>query len=151
SEHAGGGHLPPAWREFDILSLLGCPRELAEERLRAADVILGYGGSHHWLAHARTPTGLAPVPRELLPARVYVGWSAGSMIFSRLQAAAADAFGDDEVRRFGLASSAPAVPLFDWFLMPHLGADYLPGQTAEWAARHASLLGGESWFLDDET
>jgi dipeptidase E len=139
------------WAEFDVLSLLGAPRGIVEERLRAADVILGYGGSNHWLAHAWVASGLAPLLRELLDEKVYVGWSAGSMIFSRLQEAAAAAFGDDEVREFGLESSAAAVPLFDWFLMPHLGADYLPEQTPEWATRHAPLLGGPSWFIDDTT
>jgi len=149
------GHLEAlhglGWAELDVLSLLGSPRALAEERLRAADVVVGYGGSNHWLAHAWTSTGLDAVLRELLDDRVYVGWSAGSMIFSRLQAAAATVFGDDEVERFGLSSTGPAVPLFDWFLMPHLGADYLPGQTPEWAAHHAPLLGGPSWFIDDDT
>jgi dipeptidase E len=149
------GHLTAihglGWAEFDVVSLLGGPRHVVEERLRAADVILGYGGSNHWLAHAWVASGLAPLLPELLDEKVYVGWSAGSMIFSRLQEAAAAAFGDDEVREFGLESSGPAVPLFDWFLMPHLGADYLPEQTPEWAARHAPLLGGPSWFIDDAT
>lgn len=139
------------WAELDVLSLLGAPRGVVEERLRAADVILGYGGSNHWLAHAWVSSGFAPLLRELLDEKVYVGWSAGSMIFSRLQEAAAVAFGDDELREFGLESSVPAVPLFDWFLMPHLGADYLPEQTPEWAMRHAPLLGGPSWFIDDTT
>lgn len=139
------------WAELDILSLLGSPRDIAEERLRVADAVIGYGGSNHWLAHAWRSTGLDAVLRDVLDDRVYVGWSAGSMIFSRLQAVATDVFGDAEPRRFGIASTAPAVPLFDWFLMPHLGADYLPEQTPDWAARHAPLLGGPSWFIDDDT
>lgn len=139
------------WAELDILSLLGTPQDIAAARLRAADVILGYGGSNHWLAHAWRASGLAPLLRDLLEEKVYVGWSAGSMIFSRLQAAAAEVFGDDEPRRFGLDGSAPAVELFDWYVMPHLGADFLPEQTDEWAARHALLLGGPSWFIDDAT
>ena len=149
-EHLGLVHAL-GWAEFDVVSLLGAPRDIVESRLRSADVILGYGGSNHWLAHAWRASGLAPVLRELLDEKVYVGWSAGSMIFSRLQAAAVEVFGDGEVRRFGLDRSAPAVELFDWFLMPHLGADYLPEQTAEWATRSAPLLGGPSWFLDDAT
>jgi dipeptidase E len=139
------------WAEFDVVSLLAGPRTLVEARLRSADVILGYGGSNLWLAHAWTSTGLDAILRELLDEKVYVGWSAGSMIFSRLQAAAVEAFDDDELELFGLESTAPAVPLFDWFVMPHLGAPFFPGQTPEWAARHAAKLGGPSWFLDDES
>jgi len=149
-DHLNGLH-GLGWAEFDVVSLLGAPAHLVEERLRAADVILGYGGSDHWLAHAWSASGLAPVLRELLDEKVYVGWSAGSMIFSRRQADAARVFGDEEARRFGLDATAPAIPLFDWFLMPHLDADYLPEQTSEWAMRSAPLLGGPSWFFDDAT
>lgn len=139
------------WVEFDIVSLLAAPRPIVEARLRSSDVILGYGGSNHWLAHAWRTTGLDVVLPELLDEKVYVGWSAGSMIFSRLQSAAARVFGDDELRLFGLEGTAPAVPLVDWFLMPHLGAAYFPHSTDEWASEHAPLLGGPSWFLDDES
>jgi dipeptidase E len=123
-----------------------------ESRLRSADVVLCYGGSNHWLAHAWTVTGLAPVLRELLDTKVYVGFSAGSMIFSRLHAAAVDAFDDhDEVEMLQLSSVAPAVPLFDWVLLAHLGASFLPQPAEEWAARGAARLGAPVWFLDDDT
>jgi dipeptidase E len=139
------------WAEFDVVSLLAAPRPLVEARLRSAEVVLGYGGSNHWLAHAWRATGLDAVLPELLDEKVYVGWSAGSMIFSRRQAAAAEVFGDDELRLFGLDSTTPAAPLFDWFLMPHLGAPYFPDSTDEWATERAAMLGGPSWFLDDES
>lgn len=139
------------WAEFDVVALLATPRHVAEERLRSADVILGYGGSNLWLAHAWTSTGLAEILPELLDEKVYVGWSAGSMIFSRRQAAAVEAFDDDELEVFRLDGTAPAAALFDWFLMPHLGADYFPDHDDAWAARHAPRLGGPIWFLDDET
>src|SRR5690606_11876912 len=112
------------WAEFDIVSLFAGPATLVEARLRSADVILGYGGSNIWLAHAWSATGLASVLRELLDEKVYVGWSAGSMIFSRLHAVAVDALGDDDPEVFQIADVAAAVPLFDWFVLGHLGADY---------------------------
>lgn len=149
-EHLNGLHAL-GWAEFDLLALRATPRHLAEERLRSADVILGYGGSNTWLAHAWTSTGLDTVLAELLATTVYVGWSAGSMIFSRAQEAAVQALGDGELRLFRLDGTAPAVPLFDWFVIGHLGADYLPFQTDEWAAQVAERLGAETWFLDDET
>ncbi len=139
------------WAEFDVVSLLAGHRPLVEERLRSADVILAYGGSNVWLAHAWTSTGLAELLPELLEQKVYVGWSAGSMIFSARQAAAVAAFEDDEVERFGLGGTAPAVELFDWFLMPHLGAEWAPEQDDAWAARYAARLGAPIWFIDDET
>jgi dipeptidase E len=48
-----------------------------------------------------------------------------------------------------LESVAPALPLFDWFFFAHLGADYFPDATDDWAQQTAIRLGGEAWFLSD--
>ena len=140
------------WAEFDVVSLFAGPASLVESRLRSADVVLGYGGSNHWLAHSWITTGLAPVLRTILDEKVYVGWSAGSMIFSRLHGASVDAFeNQSEVDLFELGTGVPALPLFDWFVMPHLGAAYFPDHDDDWAARTAPRLGGPLWFLDDDS
>jgi dipeptidase E len=140
------------WKQFDVLSLFCGPRSVIESRLRSADVIFCYGGSNHWLSHAWTETGLAPLLEELLEQKVYLGLSAGSMIFSRLHSAAVNAFDDqDEVDMLELPAVGPALPLFDWFVMPHLGASYFPEQTDAWAAAGAVRLGGPVWFIDDDS
>lgn len=138
------------WAEFDVASLFAGPRELVESRLRSADVILGYGGSNTWLAHAWTKTGLAPALRELIEQKVYVGWSAGSMIFTRALPSWGQIFDDQsELDMFGLAAVDPAVPLFDWIFLGHLGADWMsPGAEAR-AARAAARSGATVWFIDD--
>ena len=138
------------WAECDVLTLSSGPASGIEARLRAADVVFCYGGTNHWLAHSWRATGLAPVLRELLDEKVYVGMSAGSMIFSTLHSAAVEALDDQpEVEMLELESVAPALPLFDWFLFAHLGADYFPETTDEWAQQTARRLGGEAWFLSD--
>ena len=138
------------WAEFDVMSLLGGPRSVIESRLRSADVVFCYGGTNHWLAHAWTSTGLAPVLRDLLDQKVYVGLSAGSMIFSRQHAAAVEALDDhEEVEMLELESVGPALPLLDWYLVPHLGAPFLPHSTDEWAAVTAARLDAPVWFIDD--
>ena len=138
------------WAECDVLTLHSGPASGIEARLRAADVIFSYGGTNHWLAHAWRTTGLAPVLRELLDEKVYVGLSAGSMIFSTLHEAAVEALDDqEEVRMLELESVGPALPLFDWFFFAHLGADYFAETTDEWAQQTATRLGGEAWFLSD--
>lgn len=140
------------WAEFDVASLFAGPAALVESRLRSADVILGYGGSNLWLAHAWAATGLAPVLAELLEEKVYVGWSAGSMIFARLLGRWPEDFDDqEELELFGLDAVAPAVPLFDWFFMGHLGADWLPADAEGWAARGAARTQQPVWFIDDES
>lgn len=140
------------WKEFNLMSLFSGPHSVIESRLRSADVIFCYGGSNHWLAHAWTTTGFAPLLRELLDEKVYLGLSAGSMIFSRMQANAVEAFDDqEEVDMLQLDSVAAAVPLFDWVVMAHLGAPYFPDSNDEWAAAGAARLAGPVYFLDDNS
>jgi len=138
------------WAECDVLTLTSGPASGIEARLRATDVIFCYGGTNHWLAESWRATGLAPALRELLDEKVYVGMSAGSMIFSTLHSAAVDALDDqEEVEMLQLDSVGPALPLFDWFFFAHLGADYFPETTDDWAQQTATRLGGEAWFLSD--
>ncbi|WP_233551439.1 Type 1 glutamine amidotransferase-like domain-containing protein [Amnibacterium setariae] len=139
------------WAELDVVSLFGGPRALLESRLRGADVVFGYGGSNHWLAHAWRATGLVPVLEEVLERGVYVGMSAGSMIFSTRHADAVDAFDDhEEVAMLELGDDvAAAVPLLDWTVLCHLGAPFLPEDATAWAAAGAAALGAPVWFLDD--
>lgn len=140
------------WAEFDVASLFAGPPTLVESRLRSADVILGYGGSNLWAAHAWRATGLASVLAALLDQKVYVGWSAGSMIFARrLDRWPADFDDQDELDMFGLEAAAPAVPLFDWFFAGHLGADWMPANAEERFARGAARSGQEVWFVDDDS
>jgi dipeptidase E len=140
------------WDQFDVMSLFAGPRSLIKSRLRGADVIFCYGGSNHWLAHAWTSTGFAPLLRELIEEKVYLGLSAGSMIFSTAHAAAVEAFDDrEEVELFELDSVTPALPFFGWYVAPHLGASFMPHQTDEWATDAAARLGAPVWFIDDDT
>lgn len=140
------------WAEFDVASLFAGPRALVESRLRSADVILGYGGSNLWLAHAWKATGLASVLAELLEEKVYVGWSAGSMVFPRMLGRWAEDFGDQaELALFGLDSVEPVVPLFDWFFLGHLNAEWMPADSEARAARGAAGTGQPVWFIDDDS
>lgn len=139
------------WAEFDVASLFAGPPALVASRLRAADVVLGYGGSNLWAAHAWHASGLAPVLAEVLDEQVYVGWSAGSMVFARELGRWASAFDDqEELDLFGLERVAPAVPLFDWFFAGHLGADWMPADAEDRFARGAARSGQEVWFVDDD-
>jgi dipeptidase E len=140
------------WAETDLLTLNAAPHAIIEERLRSADVVYCYGGTNHWLAHSWRVNGFVPVLREILEEQVYLGISAGSMIFSTQHAAAVEALDDqEEVGWLQLDEVGPALPLFDWYLLPHLGAEYFPTQTDDWAARTAPRFAGDTWFLDDES
>lgn len=141
------------WREFDVLELNGLPKAMVVDRLRAADVIYVEGGNHYHLARSIARDGIATDLLELLESRVYVGASAGSMIFSRnLTTASAAQVGDlEDLHVLGADSIEPPIGLFDWYLKPHLGSPWFPERTDAWADEVAAAAEFPVWFIDDDT
>ena len=141
------------WAEFDVLELNGLPRQMVLDRLLHADVIYVEGGSHYHLARSITGNGLADGFLEALESRVYVGVSAGSMIFSRnLTEHSADVFGDAaDLHVLGATTVAPPFGLFDWYLKPHLYSPAFRKRTDHWADRVAARADFPIYFIDDDT
>ena len=151
---AGMGRLHGlGWREFDVLELNGLPRPTVLDRLRHADVVYVEGGSHYHLARSITGNNLAEGFLEALENRVYVGVSAGSMIFSRnLTERSADAIGDAaDLHVLGATTVEPPFGLFDWYLKPHLYSSDFPERDDAWADRIAGRADFPIYFIDDET
>ncbi len=141
------------WREFDILELNGLPRQMVLDRLMHADVIYVEGGSHYHLARSITGNGLADGLLHALEDRVYVGVSAGSMIFSRnLNEHSADIIGDTaDLHVLGATTLVPPLGLFDWYLKPHLYSPDFPERGDDWADRIAARADFPIYFIDDDT
>ncbi|MFV8184542.1 Type 1 glutamine amidotransferase-like domain-containing protein [Streptomyces sp. AF1B] len=141
------------WRQFDILELNGLPRQLVLDRLLNADVVYVEGGNHYHLARSITGNSLADGLLEALEERVYVGVSAGSMIFSRhLTAHSADVIGDTpDLHVLGATTLEPPLGLFDWYLKPHLGSPDFPERDDAWADRIAARADFPIYFIDDDT
>ncbi|MDT0438071.1 MULTISPECIES: Type 1 glutamine amidotransferase-like domain-containing protein [Streptomyces] len=141
------------WREFDVLELNGLPRTTVLDRLLHADAVYVEGGSHYHLARSITGNGLADGFLEALRDRVYVGVSAGSMIFSkRLDERSADVIGDTaDLHALGATTVAPPFGLFDWYLKPHLYSPDFPERDDAWADRIAARADFPIYFIDDDT
>jgi len=141
------------WREFSILELNGLPRQMVLDRLVYADVIYVEGGNHYHLARSITGNDLASGILEALESRVYVGVSAGSMIFSRnLTEHAADVIGDAaDLHVLGTTTVQPPFGLFDWYLKPHLYSPDFPERDDAWADRIAARADFPIYFIDDQT
>jgi dipeptidase E len=141
------------WRELDILDLGGLPRPMVLERLRRADVIYAGGGNHYHLARSIVANGLGAELAGLLESKVYVGVSAGSMIFSRnLSARAGEAFGEqDDLSILGDEEVRPPFGLFDWYLKPHLNSPGYPGRTRGWFEQAAAKLDFPVYAIDDNS
>jgi dipeptidase E len=141
------------WREFDFLELNGLPRELVLRRLRHADVIYAEGGNHYHLANSVLASGLADDMADILESKVYVGVSAGSMIFSRnLSRSTGEAFGEqDDLRICGEAAPRSPLGLFDWYLKPHLNSADFPHRNRKWFEKAAARLDFPVYALDDNS
>jgi dipeptidase E len=141
------------WREFDVLELNGLPKQMVLDRLLHADVIDAEGGSHYHLARSITGNNLADGFLEALASRVYVGVSAGSMIFSRnLTEHSAAVIGDSvDLHVLGATTVEPPFGLFDWYLKPHLYSPDFPGRDDAWADYIVARADFPIYFIDDET
>ena len=139
------------WREFNILELNGLPRELVQQRLQHADVIYVEGGNHYYLAGSMA--GLAPELADILESKVYVGVSAGSMIFSRnLSPRVAAAFGEeDDLQILGETPARSPLGQFDWYLKPHMNSRSFPNRTSKWYEKAAAQLDFPVYALDDDS
>jgi dipeptidase E len=141
------------WREFNILELNGLPAEMVLRRLRGADVIYAAGGNHYHLANSVIANGLAAQMADILESKVYVGVSAGSMIFSRnLSERTAEAFGEQEdLRILGETPARSPFGLFDWYLKPHLNSPGFPERTPAWFEKAAAKLDFPVYAIDDDS
>ncbi len=141
------------WREFNILELNGLPEQMVLSRLRRADVIYVEGGNHYHLSNSIIASGLATELADILESKVYVGVSAGSMIFSRnLSERTGEAFGEQEDLRI-LGGTPPRSPIemFDWYLKPHMNSASFPNRTQAWFAKAAAKLDFPVYALDDDS
>jgi dipeptidase E len=141
------------WRELDVLDLNGLPGQMILERMRHADVIYAEGGNHYYLANSIIANGLADGMKDILEEKVYVGVSAGSMIFSRnLSKRTGDAFSEqDDQRILGEAVARSPFGLFDWYLKPHLNSRGFPIRTRAWFERAAAKLDCPVYAIDDDS
>jgi dipeptidase E len=141
------------WRELDILELNGLPRQTVLDRLRHADVIYAEGGNHYHLANSIIANGLAEGMTDILEEKVYVGVSAGSMIFSRnLSERTGEAFSEqDDLRILGQAAARSPFGLFDWYLKPHLNSRGFPIRTRAWFEKAAAKLDCPVYVIDDDS
>jgi dipeptidase E len=141
------------WREFNILELNGLPEQMVLSRLQWADVIYVEGGNHYHLANSISASGLAAGLAGILESKVYVGVSAGSMIFSRnLSTRTGDAFGEHEDLQI-LGETPPRSPIgmFDWYLKPHMNSASFRNRTPAWFEKAAAKLDFPIYALDDDS
>jgi dipeptidase E len=133
------------WAQFSMLEPAGLPVPVVLDRLAAADVIYVTGGNGYHLARTIEDTGLAAGLLELLTDRVYVGASAGSMLFTDdFTTRLTSVFGtDDDLYQAAGHRHVSPVSLFEWMLLPHAHPGAFDGI--------ADRIGCPVYAIDDRT
>jgi dipeptidase E len=134
------------WKSLGVLELTALPsldRKLWVPWVEETDVLLANGGDALYLAHWMRQSGVA----DLLPSlkdKVYVGFSAGSMVMT--PRIGADFAGwrspTDDDRTLGVV---------DFSIFPHVDHPDLPENTMAHAERWAAGLSGPAYAIDDDT
>lgn len=133
------------WASVGLLELTALP-DIAPERwtpwVQEADVLLVNGGDAAYLAHWVRRSGLG----ELLPSlpdKVWVGFSAGSMVLTpRL---------GPEFVTWPSAPDDRGLGIVDFSIFPHVDHPDLPENTMAEAERWAAGLGVPAYAIDDDT
>jgi dipeptidase E len=134
------------WKSLGVLELTALP-SIDKERwipmLQETDVLLVNGGDPLYLCYWMRQSGLADLLPSL-PETVYVGLSAGSMVF-------APNIGEDFVRWKAPTGGDETLGLVDFALFPHLDHEDLPENTMADAAKWAAGMAVRCYAIDDET
>jgi len=131
------------WASLGVLELTALPTIGAERWVpwvRQADVLLVDGGDATYLCHWVRESGLADLLPSL-PATVWVGVSAGSMVMTpRIGASFVEWPSAPDDRTLGVV---------DFSIFPHL--DAFPTNTLAHAQRWAADIGGPAYAIDEQT
>ena len=134
------------WKSLGVLELTALPsidRARWVPLVQATDVLLVAGGDALYLCHWMRESGLADLLPSL-PATVWVGLSAGSMVLT-------PRIGADFVGWPPPSGSDRALGIVDFSIFPHLENPALPDNTLASAERWAAGLGNPAYAIDDQT
>jgi dipeptidase E len=140
-----GGMAAMEWKSLGVLELTALP-SIGEERwvpwVRETDVLLVDGGDATYLCHWLRESGLADL-LATLPALVWVGVSAGSMVMT-------PRIGEDFVS-WPSAPDDRTLGIVDFRIFPHLDNPDLPWNTMARAEEWAAGVSGPAYAVDDAT
>lgn len=138
------------WQHFSIADLSATPKSTLSSILASADVVFVEGGNVYHLARAFQASKSAVDWDAIFSSKVYVGISAGSMIFSKyLNNETAKTFG--EAKQMGEGPIESPFPWLDWYLKPHFqSAGLNPKRDQPWAQAIASKTDFKTYFIGDQ-
>jgi dipeptidase E len=141
------------WAEFNMMELNGIPKDNIQKRLQNADAVFCEGGNVYHLANSIIVNDLVDVFEETIRDKVYVGASAGSMIFSKsFNEKTAELFNEiPQLTQLGISTISSPFNYFEWYLKPHLNSVDFPERTDAWIETIAIQTDFPIYALDDQS
>jgi dipeptidase E len=134
------------WKSVGVLELTALPT-MDKQRwipwVQESDVLLVDGGEATYLCHWMRESGLADLLPSL-PEMVWVGVSAGSMVMT-------PRIGNYFVEWTPPQWNDSTLGVVDFSIFPHLGHEFMPGNTMAAAEKWAAEIAGPAYAIDDQT
>lgn len=136
--------------EIDIVDISALPKEIWEEKLKAADILMFGGGNTFHLMHWLEKSGLREKLPELLKNRVYVGISAGSMVASKSLSLSQSKklYYPNETEK---PEENKGLGFVDFQIRPHLNSPDFPNVTVEKLKDLTRNLAENVYAIDDNS
>lgn len=134
------------WKSLGLLELTALPslkQELWLPVLQEADALLVGGGDCQYLCYWMQQSGLTDLLPALIDKFVYVGLSAGSMIFG--------SYGTTYGHHTLPAGSIKSLNLLNFGIHPHLDHEWFPDNALAEIEKLAATLPFPSYAVDDQT
>src|SRR5215475_7913639 len=134
------------WASLGVLELTALPTIGAQRWVpwvQEADVLLVDGGDATYLCHWMRESGLADLLPSL-PDTVWVGVSAGSMVMT-------PRIGNYFVEWTPPNGDDRTLGVVDFSIFPHIGHEYMPGNTIAAAEKWAAEIAVPAYAIDDQT
>jgi len=135
---------------IDIVDISAISKDIWEERLKNADILLFGGGNTFHLMYWLNKSGLAKMLPEMLKEKIYVGISAGSIVAShKLSVSDSERFHYPE--GVMLEKNEPGLGYVNFHIRPHYNSPDFPKLRKEILEDLAKELSEPIYAIDDQT
>ena len=137
------------FQAISIVDISAVSEEVWRPQLEAADEIFAEGGNTFHLMRWIKRSGLAKLLPEFLKTKVYIGASAGSMIFSKdlVLRLSQELYGEDMNEQ----KDIKALGLVDFYFLPHLNSKHNKNLRTDTIQKCAQEMKIKIYALDDQS
>jgi dipeptidase E len=135
---------------IDIVDISAIPKDIWEEKLKNADILLFGGGNTFHLMYWLNKSGLAEMLPEMLKEKIYVGISAGSIVAShKLSVSDSERFYYPE--GYVPDKDEPGLGFVNFHIRPHFNSPDFPKLRKDILEELAKELSEPLYAIDNQT